>query len=72
MQSFSTYQIEIQGKVRSEQLTVGGPLNVHVTRIADETSSLVVRTDQAGMIGLMRHLHGQGFVILSLCRKGIP
>jgi hypothetical protein len=70
MQTHCTYQIELQGRVSEEKLNAVGPLSVHVTRIADDASSLMIHADQAGLIGLMRYLHGQGFVILSLDRKG--
>jgi hypothetical protein len=34
---------------------------------ADMISRLFsVRTDQSGLIGLIRHLHGRGFVLLSV------
>lgn len=70
MHSFSVYQIEVQGKVREEQLNAVGPQSVHVTGTTADVSTLVIRADQSGMIGLIRHLHGQGFLILSLCRNG--
>ena len=34
-------------------------------------SHFSVHTDQSGLIGLMRHLHGRGFVFLSVCCEPI-
>ena len=45
-----------EGDVRTEQLAGGGQ---HVTR-----STLV--TDQAGLVGLIRRLHGLGVVLISV------
>ena len=33
------------------------------------TTRVTVSTDQAGLIGLMRHLHGLGFQFLSVNRE---
>ena len=39
-----------------------------VVRAASEATLLSIGTDQSGLIGLIRHLHGLGFVLLSVNR----
>jgi hypothetical protein len=70
MHGIFTYRIEVQGKVDEKVLNANSPLKMIVSR-AEGTSTVVsIHTDQSGLIGLMRHLHGQGFVFRSLNREG--
>jgi hypothetical protein len=66
---FRTYQIEVQGEVNEETFNATSPLQVMVLEMDTEVTRLAVRTDQSGLIGLLRHLHGQGFVLKSVYRK---
>lgn len=68
MQSVYTYQIEVQGQVDVRVLNANSPLRIFSTRSEVDSTTLAVKTDQSGLIGLLRHLHGQGFVFLSFCR----
>jgi hypothetical protein len=38
----------------------------------EQTTLLTVRTDQSGMIGLIRHLHGLGLMLLSVNCQELP
>ena len=61
-----TYLIRLRGSVDVVELNARTPLRMTVVR-ADTTTTLVtMSTDQAGLIGLMRHLHGLGFQFLSV------
>ena len=65
MDGLSGYRIEVQGRVDVYGLNEAGPLQVFLLR-ADEASTVFeVRTDQSGLIGLLRHLHGRGAVLIS-------
>lgn len=69
MQESFTYQIKLQDTVDEEAFNASSPLRVKVAQADAETTTFIVHTDQSGLIGLMRHLHYQGFVILALARK---
>ena len=72
MEDFFTYQIRIRGQVEAEDLNAGSPMQLTVEH-ADQNVTLVsVYTDQAGVIGLMRHLHGLGFQLLSVVNDAKP
>jgi hypothetical protein len=61
-----TYQIEIQGRIDGNNLNAGGPLQFTVLREDEVATVFAVRTDQSGLIGLLRHLHGRGAALLSV------
>ncbi len=61
-----TYRLELRGEIGDGDINLWSPLQVTIER-ADACSTLLTfRTDQSGLIGLMRHLHGLGFMFLSL------
>ncbi len=66
---FSAYQIEVWGVVHADTFNATSPLHVTVVQMDGETTRFAVRTDQSGVIGLLRYLHGQGFVLKSVSRK---
>lgn len=65
-----TYQIEVRGQVDENDLNVMSPLQVMVVGTDPRATLISVRADQSGLVGLMRHLHGRGFELLSLYREG--
>jgi hypothetical protein len=66
MEDVCFYQILIRGKVDESDLNINSPLILNVQPSGDACSLLSARTDQAGLVGLIRHLHGQGFILLSI------
>ncbi len=58
--------IEVCGRADEGEVNAISPLHVRVVRAGPETTLLSVCTDQSGLIGLLRHLHGLGFVFLSV------
>lgn len=66
---FCAYQIEVRGEVYEETFNATSPLHMMVVQMDTETTRLAVHTDQSGLIGLLRYLHGQGFVLKSVCRE---
>ena len=62
-----TYRIEVRGQVDERDLNAGSPLRVTVEWAATTATSCTIRADQSGLVGLIRHLHGRGFVLLSVC-----
>jgi hypothetical protein len=70
MHNISTYTIEIRGPVDERSFNALSPLQATVLRSDPAATLFAVSADQSGLIGLLRHLHGQGFVLLSLAREG--
>jgi hypothetical protein len=69
MNDICTYYIQLHGQVAEGEINAMGPLQMTMVRVDTASTLLTVRTDQSGLIGLMRHLHGSGFVILSVSRS---
>ncbi len=70
MNDLYTYRVKVSGQVDEGDLNVRSPLEMKVERVETESTWLSIDTDQSGLIGLLRHLHGLGFVFLSVDRKG--
>jgi hypothetical protein len=66
---FYTYRIEVQGQVDENAFNATSPLQMTVVRRDTATTLFTICADQSGLIGLMRHLHGRGFVLLSVYRE---
>jgi hypothetical protein len=65
MQEIHSYQIKVLGKLDESFFNASSPHRIKLEK-SDPTGSLfTVYTDQSGLIGLMRYLHQQGYVILS-------
>jgi hypothetical protein len=63
------YQIEVRGRVDVDWLQSfdgSAEISVDETRPMEDITELKVRTDQSGMVGLVRRLHGLGMTILQL------
>ncbi len=70
MNDLCKYRIQIDGRVDGNELNALSPLEIRVERVDAESTWLSVLTDQSGLFGLMRHLHGHGFLLLSVHREG--
>jgi hypothetical protein len=68
MQQVFTYQIEAQGQVDENDLNAMSPVRMTVVQTDREAILFTVFTDQSGLIGVIRYLHGWGFVLLSVTR----
>jgi len=68
VQEIYTYHIEVQGQVNEKDFNITSPLQVTVKQTDSAATSLTLHADQSGLVGLIRHLHHQGFVILSMSR----
>jgi hypothetical protein len=65
-----TYRIKLHGKVEQYELNTNSPIHMTVAGVDSNTTLINLKTDQSGLIGLLRHLHGRGFVLLSVLREG--
>jgi len=68
MNEVVTYIIQIGGRVEEAEVNATSPLTVAVVEVGITRTLLSVCTDQSGFIGLLRHLHGLGYMILSASR----
>ncbi len=69
MNDLCNYHLRIAGQVDEGELNALSTLEMKIERIEADSTWLSVHTDQSGLIGLMRHLHGLGFVLLSFARE---
>ncbi len=60
------YEIQILGQVVEEDIRLTGPRLVTIEQVEETNTLITLQTDQAGIIGLIRHLHALGLVLLSL------
>ena len=63
------YRIEVQGRVDVDWLQSfdsSAEINADETRQVEDITVLHVHTDQSGIVGLVRRLHGLGMMILQL------
>jgi hypothetical protein len=65
----SSYRLRLLGEVSEDDVNRMSPCRVSQVQRDEKTTTFRAATDQAGMIGLMRYLHGMGFVILSVCSQ---
>ena len=68
MNDVCTYLIQLRGQVEVGEINALSPLAITVERAESTATVLAACSDQSGLIGLMRHLHGLGFVFLSVSR----
>ena len=69
MHDICTYQIEVWGQVDENAFNATSPLQITVMQMDSAATLFTICTDQSGLIGLIRRLHQQGFVILSVYRE---
>jgi hypothetical protein len=66
MDSNCNYLIRIEGQVQEDELNATSPRQVTIVEIGTSATQIAVCTDQSGLIGVLRHLHGQGIILLSV------
>jgi len=66
MEDVCTYHIEVRGQVAEDEINITSPIHMTVVREDASATLFTVCTDQSGLVGLIRHLHGRGFVLLSV------
>jgi len=67
-----TYAILLRDRIDPQEIGAASPLRMEVDCLEGQNTKFEVHTDQSGIIGLLRYLHGRGFVILSVnCKSEI-
>ena len=69
MHDICTYHIQVRGQVEENIFNATSPLQIMVVQTDAVVTLFTVSADQSGLIGLIRHLHRQGFMILSAQRE---
>ena len=69
MQDLSAYQIEVKGQLNGDDFNATSPIQVSVEDVSDTRSIFTFLADLSGLIGLIRFLHRQGFIIISISRQ---
>jgi hypothetical protein len=69
MNDICTYLIHISGQVDEGETNAMSPQRIAVERIDPDATLLTACTDQSGLMGLLRHLHGLGYILLSITRE---
>lgn len=65
----ATYRLEVAGPVSADEINSHGPCAVVEADQGATSAVLLVRTDQAGLIGLLRYLSTAGLALVSLTRQ---
>lgn len=68
MYDICEYQLHLKGDVNEASFNATSPVCVRVMPVDGAHSRITFKVDQSGLVGLLRHLHQQGFVLLSLSR----
>lgn len=61
-----TYKIQIHGQVEEGDIHPTSPLRFKIEQSEETNTSITLQTDQSGIIGLIRHLHGLGLQLISI------
>lgn len=61
-----TYRITVQDGLDEASFNAASPLRVSVAHFEDDVAVLTLHADQAGLIGLLRYLHQQGYLLVSV------
>ncbi|MDX1416221.1 MAG: hypothetical protein R3293_18635 [Candidatus Promineifilaceae bacterium] len=69
MQDICTYHVEVVGIVDEIVFNAVGPIMAQAERIDTVATRLTIKSDQSGLVGLVRYLHQQGFVLISVSCK---
>lgn len=66
MDDVCTYHIQIDGQIDEAEFNAMSPLKLTVIESGPTSTLFSARTDQAGLVGLIRHLHGLGHILRSV------
>jgi hypothetical protein len=68
MNDIFTYSLWIRGQISEAEINALSPLRMTVSQTDPAATQLSFCTDQSGLVGLLRHLHGLGIIFLSVNR----
>lgn len=65
MDDICTYQLRVRGSLEAADIEAFCPTGLQTEPVGHDTL-LTLQTDQAGLIGLIRKLHGLGLFLLTI------
>ena len=68
MDDVHTYQILIGGQVAESEIAAFSPPGWKIELDGATSSRMTIQTDQSGLVGLIRHLHGLGLELITISR----
>ena len=69
MSDTQTYRIQLSDQINVAEINATSPLAMIQIQVDKEKTAFIIRADQSGLIGLLRHLHARGLVFLSIIRE---
>lgn len=69
MDEVCIYQIIVHDGFDENAFNATSPLPATVVGADSSLTLLIVHADQSGLVGLLRHLHQQGYMLLSIYRE---
>lgn len=69
MHDLSVYQIIIKDRLEENNFNAISPIQIAIEKVSDLETTFKIYSDQSGLVGLIRFLHRQGFLIFSIFRQ---
>lgn len=69
MDHICAYRVEVKGQLDAGDLVKRSPLELVVVCASTTVTLFTFCTDQSGLLGMLRYLHGRGLVLQSIFRK---
>ncbi len=69
MNDICTFTIQLRGQLSQAEISAMSPVSgIALERAEPGSTAFTISMDQSGLIGLLRYLHGLGYIILSMTR----
>lgn len=66
MHDLSEYQIKVKTRLEENSFNAISPIQITIEKVSDLETTFNIISDQSGLVGLVRFLHRQGFLIFSI------
>jgi len=63
------FKIDVRGQMNEDDLNTGSPFQITLAEPRASSMLITIRTDQSGLVGMIRYLHHRGIVLLSINRE---
>jgi len=69
MRDIYIYRIAVRERLDEYDINAISPQQIRVVQAGEQITIFTICADQAGLIGLLRRLHGRGVTLLSVARE---
>lgn len=69
MDQVCVYRVKVKGQMDAGDFVERSPLELVIVRVSTTATLFTFCTDQSGLLGMLRYLHGRGLVLQSIFRK---